>query len=189
MLYEIKFSVHLIINLIHNVMAKSRFLKPGKQVKKDIGKSFLNSAVSGGGFLGAKILTNKFGPKITNEKMRRVLGPVKYLLGTVGEAFSAQPQMAALCRGIAVSGIDTSADDFIPVDMKSKLALSGVGAATKEVDGGKGFDWDAAMKKAEEEIAVEKETAAAAQQAADDAQQSVDGLNDDVEEIDYENAM
>lgn len=177
-------------------MAKSRFLKPGKQVKKDIGKSFLNSAVSGGGFLGAKILTNKFGPKITNEKMRRVLGPVKYLLGTVGEAFSAQPQMAALCRGIAVSGIDTSADDFIPVDMKSKLALSGIGVAAKEVDGGKGFDWDAAMKKAEEEIAAEKETAAAAQQAAydaqqvaNDAQQSVDGLNDDVEEIDYENAM
>ena len=177
-------------------MAKSRFLKPGKQVKKDIGKSFLNSAVSGGGFLGAKILTNKFGPKIKNEKMRRVLGPVKYLLGTVGEAFSAQPQMAALCRGIAVSGIDTSADNFIPVDMKSKLALSGVGAATKEVDGGKGFDWDAAMKKAEEEIAAEKETAVAAQQAAydaqqvaNDAQQSVDGLNDDVEEIDYENAM
>ena len=177
-------------------MAKSRFLKPGKQVKKDIGKSFLNSAVSGGGFLGAKILTNKFGPKITNEKMRRVLGPVKYLLGTVGEAFSAQPQMAALCRGIAVSGIDTSADDFIPVNMKSKLALSGIGVAAKEVDGGKGFDWDAAMKKAEEEIAAEKETASAAQQAAydaqqvaNDAQQSVDGLNDDVEEIDYENAM
>jgi len=188
MLYEIKFSVHLIINLIHNVMVKSRFLKPGKQVKKDIGKSFLNSAVSGGGFLGAKILTNKFGPKITNEKMRRVLGPVKYLLGTVGEAFSAQPQMAALCRGIAVSGIDTSADDFIPVDMKTKLALSGVGAATKEVDGGKGFDWDAAMKKAEEEIAAEKE-ADAAQQNKDDFQKPVDDLNDDVEEIDYENAM
>lgn len=135
-------------------MAKSRFLKPVKQVKKEIGKTFLNSAVSGGGFLGAKILTNKFGPKITNEKLRRVLGPAKYLIGTVLEAFSAQPQMAALGRGIAVSGMDTSATDFIPADIQAKLSLNTPAITTDpllglDVNGGKGFDWEKAAAEAE----------------------------------------
>lgn len=172
-------------------MAKSRFLKPGKQVKKDIGKTFLNSAVSGGGFLGAKIGTNFLAPKITNEKWRRVLGPAKYLLGTIGEAFCEQPQAAAFCRGIAVSGIDTSATDFIPVDMQVKMRLSGLGAANAAdtaVDGGKGFDWDKAAKEVDAQIAAE--AAAKASKEAEDNVAGLDNQNEEAEGFDYAaNAM
>ena len=138
-------------------MAKSRFLKPGKQVKKDIGKNFLNSAVSGGGFLVAKGAGNLIAAKITNPKMATVIGPAKFLLGTILEAFSAQPQMAAFGRGIAVSGMDTSASDFLPDTLKAKVGLSGtgLGASDTAVDGGKGFDWEAAMEKANAEIEAE----------------------------------
>lgn len=168
-------------------MAKKRFLKPVKQVKKEIGTRFLNSAVSGGGFLVAKGVGNKISEKIENEKTKRVLGPAMFLLGTIGEAFIDQPQAAAACRGIAIHGVERSFDDFVPVDLKSKMGLGAANSASKtsngkEIDAGKGFDWEEAAQKAQEELDAEEEARRAAQK------EGVDGLgNKDPENVDEVN--
>ncbi len=130
---------------------KSKLLKPMKQVKKDAIPVMVNAAISGVSFLGAKAASNKLTPKITNEKMQKVVGPAKIILGMAIEAFVDEPKIAAIGRGIAVSGFDTSAQDFIPAETKTKIGLSG---ADEKVDASPDneFDWEAAAHEADEEM-------------------------------------
>jgi hypothetical protein len=116
---------------------KSKLFKDLKIVKKTAGKTALNGVITGGAFLAGKGALNLLSPKIENENMRKALGPIAAVAGMALEAFSENPQLAAVGRGLTVAGIDKSADTFIPEETKAKIGLSGVGnTPDKVVDGG-----------------------------------------------------
>jgi hypothetical protein len=135
---------------------KSKIFRDLKSVKKTGGKTILNSAVSGIGFLAVKGGVNLIAPKITNPNLQKALGPVAAVAGMVLETFSEQPQLAAVGRGMAIAGIDRSAQDFIPVAVKEKVGLAGYNGVgndkpSKTVDGGGDQNyWDEVRRKAEE---------------------------------------
>lgn len=137
---------------------KSKILKPFKQVKKDAIPVMVNAAISGVSFLGAKAASNKLTPKITNEKMQKIVGPGKIIIGMAIEAFVDEPKIAAIGRGIAISGFDQSAQDFIPEATKEKIGLSG---PEKPIDASadNSFDWEQAAREAEEEMFAQEEEA------------------------------
>jgi len=132
---------------------KSKILRNFKEVKKNAVPVLVNSSITGVSYLGAKAATNKLAPKITNEKLRKVVGPAKIVLGMVVEAFVDQPNIAAIGRGIAVSGFDTTAEDFIPAETKEKIGLAGVSNSVN-ANADNQFDWEAAAREAEEEAAA-----------------------------------
>lgn len=129
---------------------KSKILRNFKEVKKNAVPVILNSAITGVSYLGAKAATNKLAPKIENEKLRKIVGPAKIIVGMAMEAFIEQPNIAAVGRGIAVSGFDTSANDFIPEEMKEKIGLGNVDNAI-DASPTEEFDWAAAAREAEME--------------------------------------
>ena len=131
---------------------KSKILRNFKEVKKTAIPVAVNSAITGVSFLGAKAATNKLTPKITNTIIKKVVGPAKILLGIVMEAFIDEPHIAAIGRGLAVSGFDSSADDFIPDTIKTKIGLSGVGEINANADNA--FDWEAAAHEVVNESSV-----------------------------------
>jgi len=130
---------------------KSKILRNFKEVKKNAVPVVINTAISGVSYLGAKAATNKLAPKIENENLRKIVGPAKIIVGMAIEAFVEQPNIAAIGRGISVSGFDTSASDFIPGEMKEKI---GLGNADNAIDASPDdeFDWEKAAQEAEEEM-------------------------------------
>jgi len=136
-------------------MKKSRILRNFKEVKKNAVPVLINSSITGVSYLGAKAATNKLAPKITNENLRKVVGPGKIVLGMVIEAFVDEPKIAAIGRGIAVSGFDTTAEDFIPADTKEKIGLAGASNGVN-ANANNQFDWEAAAREAEEEAAADE---------------------------------
>jgi len=134
---------------------KKTFLKKGKDITKGIVPAVTETLTGCATFLGSKAATNKLGPKIKNEKIRKVLGPVKVLFGIGVRAVSDDPHVQAAGLGISISGADTSSDDFIPEDLKEKI---GLGAADDSIDASASgeFDWDKAAEAAEKEVEEEE---------------------------------
>ena len=138
----------------------SKRLRNFKEVKKNAVPVIINSAITGVSFLGAKAATNKLADKIENENLRKIVGPAKVILGMAMEAFIEHPNIAAIGRGVAVSGFDTTANDLLPDSMKEKI---GLGNTVNAIDASPNdeFDWEAAAQEAEEEMNVSEEEAAA----------------------------
>lgn len=130
---------------------KSKLFKDMKTVKKTAGKTALNSVVTGATFLAMKGIQNKVAEKVTNPNMQKAIGPIAAVGGIILEAFSDQSQLAAVGRGMAIAGMDRSAETFIPATVKEKMGLSGtVGQkADKEVDGNAGY-WERIRQEAEQ---------------------------------------
>lgn len=130
---------------------KNSFLKNKKEIKAGLGNIMISSVESGAGFLtakgGIKLISDKILEKNPDSKIVKFRGPLLYLIGTGMEAFIKNPHIAALGRGVAMSGFDYSAADMLSDDFKSKIGLSGMGApSNKQIDGGKGFNWEEAAR-------------------------------------------
>ena len=116
---------------------KSKLFRDLKTVKKTAGKTAMNSGITVGTSLVGTGAMNLISAKIENENMRKAMGPLALVAGMALEAFSENPQLAAVGRGLAVAGGYKTAETFIPEETKAKLGLSGVGnTPVKTVDGG-----------------------------------------------------
>lgn len=116
---------------------KSKLFKDFKTVKKTAGKTALHAVESGVTFVAVKGITNMISAKITNPNMQKAVGPITAVAGIALEAFSENHHLAAVGRGMAIQGMDRSAETFIPPAMKEKIGLAGVGQSNANANAGK----------------------------------------------------
>lgn len=149
-------------------MAK-KFLKNTRQIKKDLPVLLTRSAIRGGGFLGAKVLTAK-GGNLLPEKLRKHTGPLIFLLGTALECTVQNPELQALGQGIAMQGVDDAARAYLPESAKAHMGLEGIGA-----DGGE-ISQDELWEQWAREAEAEAEAAAS---GGDGSDENVSGVETD----------
>ena len=126
-------------------MGKTTFLR--KKPMSDIGRVVGTNLIRGGSVVAAASIDGLISPKITNENVKKVIGPAAFLLGMAGEIFIENPLARAVPEGIGAYGALKCAKDFIPDTVKAKIGLAGLGSTTIEVDGTP--DWEALARKAE----------------------------------------
>ncbi len=142
-------------------MAKKKtFLKNPKQIKATALSSASRTTTAGVSFLAAKGATNKLINKIP-VKYQKLVGPGKFLIGlgisaVVDDNHPAAPFAKGFGDGLAVSGFDSSADAFLPEEIKTNLGLDGVSGLGK-TSASDQADWETMAEAAEQE--VEKEVA------------------------------
>lgn len=153
--------------------AKKKFLVSKKEMGKSIKGAFVRTGVTSVGYLGAKGGTNLLINKIP-EKFQKLVGPVKFLVGTMVDGFTEQthpagPFVKPLGVGIAVSGAEDMVMTFVPEDTRKRAGLSGVSIAANPGDE---FDLNAELDK----MAAEAEYQAKEQAPADEHNYH-DGMN------------
>ena len=149
---------------------KRSFLKNGKAIAKDAPTILTRAGERGVGYFGAKVLA-KQGGKFVPEKAKKFVGPGLVLLGTVMDVATNNEHVRAIGQGMAIEGMDRSANEFLPEKAKDTLGLSGVGATGSNVS--QEELWDEWAAEAEAETAMDE---------SEDDSEDLDGVADDEDE-------
>jgi hypothetical protein len=119
-------------------MAKVKFLKSGKQIKKDAPEALLNGAINGATTVG--VMFGATNLKISkddakNTKIKKWFGPIALAVGLSIKATVEQEQFVEIGNGMISAGSLLTAGNLVVPAHKEKLGLSGVdqmGATQKD---------------------------------------------------------
>jgi len=156
----------------------TKFLKKGKQIKKDLMPTIIENAERGAGAIGAAFLSNSVLQPIATKNAEKTIGkilnigkgPAMFLLGTATDLMVTEKNVKCIGQGIATYGLLESAGLVIP---KAKLfpqasSVAGLGANEDDM-----VSKIAAEAEAEYNRQVEEATAGIGAQVTEDV------VNDD----------